>query len=145
MTRQPHRPDVRRALPISLLVTILLLTLAWPVTASLIAPAPDRGDWVTLQRLAEPRSDHTATLLEDGSVLVAGGRRGHKPVLTLELVYPDQAASRTAGVLPFVLSDHDAVALPDGRVLLVGGNSWGDRCAPYPPLLWDPRRSWSSR
>lgn len=109
-----------------------------PAVASLLAPPADRGDWVTLTRLASDRSGHSATLLADGSILVAGGKLGRQPVLGLELIYPSRAAARTAGRLPFGLMDHDAVALPDGRVLLAGGSGLDDTCASYPPLTWDP-------
>ncbi len=141
-----HRLDTRWALIIGLVVAGLMLAVTvTPVAAMMAAPPPDRGEWVTIARLETPRSGHTATLLADGSVLVAGGVRGSKPVLSLELVYPDRAVARAAGVLPFGLSDHDAVALPDGRVLLAGGNHGtmdadpkSHLCAPLPPLVWDP-------
>ena len=122
-----------------MLMLTLLLSAATPAAASFTAPLPDRGDWVTIGGLDEPRRGHSAALLADGTVLVVGGVHGRgRPVLTAELVYPASGATRPAGVLPFGLSEHDAVALPDGRVLVAGGRGGHSLCAPYPALVWDP-------
>ena len=130
---------------VGLVACLMLAVTVGPVSASMVAPPPDRGEWVTIAHLETPRSDHTATLLDDGSVLVAGGVLDDEPVVALELVYPERATRRAAGTLPFGLAGHDAVALPDGRVLFAGGNhvagpygAFSDLCAPYPPLVWDP-------
>lgn len=123
----------------ALLALALLSSAVSPAAASFTAPTPDRGDWVAIGELGEPRRGHSATLLPDGTVLVVGGVRGPgRPVLAAELVYPASGATRPAGVLPFGLSEHDALPLPDGRVLVAGGRGGHHLCAPYPPLVWDP-------
>ena len=65
------------------------------------------------------RSEHTATLLEDGKVLVAGGHTD-----TAELYDPERGTFREIASLRSPRSDHAAVRLLDGRVLIVGGATY---------------------
>ncbi|MGH9763268.1 MAG: Kelch repeat-containing protein, partial [Blastocatellia bacterium] len=71
-------------------------------------------------RLSERRVGHTATLLRDGRVLIAGGYNGD--YLSSAEVY-DPAANRftPAGRMTMPRSEQVAVLLQDGRVLLAGG------------------------
>jgi hypothetical protein len=65
------------------------------------------------------RANHTATLLSDGEVLIAGGSQG----LSSAELY-DPKAGRFALVtntMGFGRSGHIAVLLGDGNVLLAGG------------------------
>ena len=68
------------------------------------------------------RCDHTATLLPNGKVLVAGGwyGAGHNTFLA-ELYDPTAGKWEHAGALNSPRSSHTATVLPDGKVLIVGG------------------------
>ena len=67
--------------------------------------------------------EHTATLLQNGQVLVAGG----SPVA--ELYNPATGTWTTTGSLSVTQRGPTATLLPNGQVLLVGGidNNDGDR------------------
>lgn len=66
------------------------------------------------------RSGHSATPLDDGRVLIAGGW-GHEPIAAVEVYDPAKAEFTRAGRMREARSGHGAALLADGRVLLVGG------------------------
>ncbi|GFE78921.1 hypothetical protein GCM10011487_09210 [Steroidobacter agaridevorans] len=97
-------------------------------TAELYDPAT--GTWSFAGNLATPglRYHHTATLLPDGRVLIAGGLGRVAPITgyittaeTAEIYDPVAGTwSITAG-LSIPRTSHTATALPNGKILVVGG------------------------
>ena len=71
------------------------------------------------------RASHTASLLPDGSVLIAGGFAGSgaesRPYASTELFDPASAVFRPGPDMTIPRSGHAAVTLKDSRILLVGG------------------------
>lgn len=85
---------------------------------------PVRGTWTFTAPMIVWRFKHTATLLTDGKVLVAGGRTryGPEPVTATAEIYDPMADTWTATVgMTARRGDHTATALADGRVLVAGG------------------------
>lgn len=108
-------------------------------TAEIFDPsinASQANPWTSTGPLVQARSGQTATLLHDGTVLIAGGASGSQILNTLELF---NAASGTNGsfkMLAATLSSprarHAAALLNDGTVLIIGG--WdGTISVPQPP------------
>ncbi len=88
------------------------------------------------------RSNHTATLLSSGEILVVGGRDDSQTSLASVEKYDvllDQWTSLPA--LPEARSNHTATLLPDGNVLIVGGKAHlGGAIDPSTSaLLWTPK------
>ncbi|MGH9182090.1 MAG: kelch repeat-containing protein, partial [Acidimicrobiales bacterium] len=81
------------------------------------------GSWSTTGALATARWGHTATLMADGRVLVAGGRQsqGGDALIQAELYDPRSGTWRTTGPMAEGRWGHTANLLADGRVLVVGG------------------------
>jgi N-acetylneuraminic acid mutarotase len=69
------------------------------------------------------RALHTATLLENGKVLVAGGYSSDTTFLnTAEIYSPDSAAWSPTDSIATARKNHTATLLPNGKVLIVGGD-----------------------
>jgi N-acetylneuraminic acid mutarotase len=93
--------------------------------------------------MAGRRYDHTATLLADGRVLVAGGIRSTVLLDSTEIYDPASNTWSPGPSLPSPRSEHAATLLPDGRVLVVGGNGSSQPLASAE--LYDPiGNRWSS-
>jgi hypothetical protein len=65
------------------------------------------------------RMEHTATLLRDGTVLIAGG----KDLASAELFDPTAATFTSTAAMATPRSGHTATRLPSGSVLIAGGSS----------------------
>jgi hypothetical protein len=78
--------------------------------------------WALVSPMSEAREHHTATLLDDGRVLVAGGdQENYTAVGLAEIFDPATAGFEPAGALEMPRTFHAAAPLADGRVLVVGG------------------------
>ena len=95
----------------------------FPVEASIERLDPATWTWSAAGTFREPRWNHSATLLDDGRVLFAGGQSqsGAAPGGTWELWDPALGGISASGPLAKDRWYHAAVRLLDGRVLLVGG------------------------
>ena len=104
---------------------------------------PDTGTWSFTGNLNTAVESHTATLLQNGLVLVAGGY-ADGPLNSAELYDPDTGKWTSVGILGGNIGryNHTATLLPDGRVLIAGGAS----SVPVGPAqLYDPDTgAWSS-
>jgi hypothetical protein len=87
-------------------------------TAQLYDPKTGRFD--PTGSMATGRDEHTATLLSDGSVLIAGGAGGNGGA-SAELYDPKTGKFSPTGSMTTVRSGHNATLLSDGRILIAGG------------------------
>ena len=99
-----------------------LLAVALLVAGSSWAQAP--GTWEPGADLNQARAGHTATLMANGKVLIAGGKDASgTPLATAEIYDPTTGHyTRLTPTLPTAVYGHTATALSDGTVLLAGGN-----------------------
>ena len=87
-------------------------------------PASATGEWSEVGPLSEARASHSATLLKDGTVLLAGGRNEDSEALsTAEIYDPSSGTWSSTGSMEHSRSGHQAVLLDNGSVLAVGGSS----------------------
>jgi hypothetical protein len=86
---------------------------------------PVRGTFSTSGSLGTPRWDHTATLLQNGKVLLTGGITGccFNRVATAELYDPATGLFTPTGSMGSAREGHTATLLPNGQVLIAGGSS----------------------
>ena len=86
---------------------------------------PGTGTWTLTSPMTEPRTNHTLTLLPDGTVLAAGGNDPretmHVPLATTEIFDPATNTWTAGPYLAHARSEHTATLMPDGTVLFIGG------------------------
>ena len=89
--------------------------------ASIACAVPSFAQIVGTVELNIERRGHTATLLEDGKVLIIGGDNQSGIVNQVELLDPAPQTSSLAAMPIVARTDHTATRLADGRVLIIGG------------------------
>lgn len=100
-----------------------------PAASSFLAPATryfygDEGIWSPVSSPVAIRYGHTATLLADGRVLVAGGSstpNERTPVRAAEVYDPVSGTWATGGLMGRGRTFQTATLLRNGKVLVVGG------------------------
>ncbi|HEU5397226.1 MAG TPA: kelch repeat-containing protein, partial [Verrucomicrobiae bacterium] len=86
---------------------------------------PNTGTWTVTGSMSTNRIGHTATLLPNGKVLVAGGAPdGTHALATAELYDPVTGAWTPTGSMTVKREDHTATLLPNGKVLVAGGGDY---------------------
>ena len=83
--------------------------------------AGQSGTWTATGSLATARFRHTATLLPNGKVLVAGGYDIGSYLASAELYDPASGTWTATGSLATARYAHTATLLPNGKVLVAGG------------------------
>ena len=112
-----------------------------PVTPSPPSPV-NVGSWARLASLATGRIDQTATVLQDGRVLVVGGSQEAEAnqLASAEIFNPKTNAWSAAASMAYPRARHTATLLADGRVLVVGGLGPGRGSSE----IYDPKtNTWS--
>ena len=101
-------------------IAFLLLVLGAGPSSTVLAQSP--GTFTATGNMTTARYFHTATLLADGRVLIAGGGSfDFKTQSSAELYDPRTGTFTATGNMTTPRSRHTATLLPDGRVLIAGG------------------------
>ncbi|WP_437967716.1 kelch repeat-containing protein [Sorangium sp. So ce260] len=88
--------------------------------------------WIYTARMKYSRVGHTATLLPNGKVLVAGGSNGDTVIARAELYDPEKDTWTFTTRMQAARDGHTATRLSDGKVLIAGKGT--------PTELYDPER-----
>jgi len=108
----------------SRLLVIVLLTIGFALTAVAfhVSSPSSAGAVSPTSQMLQPRSGHTATLLPDGRVLIAGGmRRNQDFYKSAELFDPSTGKFQPTGEMSIGRVGQIAVLLSNGKVLIAGG------------------------
>jgi hypothetical protein len=86
------------------------------------------GEFTSAGKMTVDREEHTATLLQNGKVLLVGGATGSGGTLgTAELYNPATHTFVATATMSTPRSGHSATLLRDGSVLITGGHGAGGR------------------
>jgi hypothetical protein len=126
--RRRVMPRVSESFNASFPTRVLVLLACGTFVNAAIGAAQSPGRFVQTSSMRSARSGHTATLLPNGQVLIAGGalhlrqQFGAGVVLASAEVYDSGAGTfDAAGTMTTARRIHTATLLPDDRVLIVGG------------------------
>jgi hypothetical protein len=99
---------------------------------------PVAKTWTLVGPMRKAREYQTATLLADGTVLIAGGIGNTGATLNSAEIYNpvSKTFSDTNGQMVVGLNQHTATLLPNGKVLLAGGASAGTEVSTA--MYYDP-------
>lgn len=124
------RPFLAACIAISSVVAATAFRASLPSAAHAGSVAP-------AGHMLEPRSGHSATLLPDGKVLIAGGmRRNQDFYRSAELYDPATGKFQPTGEMSVGRVGHVAILLPSGKVLIAGG--WVGQGGTDSAELYDP-------
>jgi len=108
---------------------------------------PVANTWSVVSSMASTHANHTATLLQNGQVLVAGGVTGVGGYTTASAELYDPVANTwsSAGNLATSLVSHTATLLPNGKVIVAGGSNLSNSGGPLASTeIYDPvANAWS--
>ena len=100
----------------------LLLVLLSCSSGEASKPLASAGSVAPAATMVTARSGHTATLLRDGKVLIAGGMNGNGNYFDgIEIFDPTANTSKPFRSMSVSRVGHTATLLPDGKVLIAGG------------------------
>lgn len=117
------------------ILSLTILT-AISIACTSYSHASNASGITAISNMTDTRAAHTATLLPDGKVLIAGGfANGQSRLARAELFDPAQKTFASIGNMNVSRAGHTATLLPNGKILIAGGYN-GDYLASAE--LYDP-------
>src|SRR5215469_11225101 len=87
------------------------------------SPATSPSNFTVVGSMATARANHSATLLPNGKILIAGGTNGSQALASAELYDPTTKTFTPTGDMTTVRGSNAGTLLPNGKVLITGSGS----------------------
>ncbi len=100
--------------------------------------------WTAAATMASPHAFHSATLLQNGNVLVASGYGASGATATSEVYNPAANSWTTVGNVSTPTVDPVAALLPSGEVLIAGGYNGAGTCLANAELYNPTTATWTA-
>jgi hypothetical protein len=116
--------DVMRTV-FSLQKVMLAVSISMLCYCAVIQAQPLEFSWRAAESIYPARYYHTATILNDGTLLVTGGRQGFEPLRSVRVFDPTMHGGTSGWIVQPDMADrrerHQATLMPAGWVLISGG------------------------
>jgi len=100
---------------------VVFKTTHWDPVDNVDIYLPLERKWLSASSLLDARSDHAATAMLNGNVIVTGGNQGPRLLQSAEIYDVKNDRWLRASPLPAPRTAHSMFTLRDGRVLVAGG------------------------
>jgi hypothetical protein len=100
---------------------VVFRTTHWEPVDNVDVYLPLERKWMSASPLNDARSDHAATAMLDGKVIVMGGNQGPRLLQSVEIYDSKDDRWFRGTAMPAPRTAHSAFTLRDGRVLVAGG------------------------
>lgn len=105
---------------VPIIISLLLILFSFPLSSFAA-----EGTFTPTGNMNSARRGHTATLLQNGKVLITGGlNTSSNTVNTAEIYDPPTGTFTPTGNMNSVRNSHTATLLPNGKVLIAGGSTY---------------------
>ena len=101
------------------------------------------GMWDSAAPMTEARSGASVVLLQDGRILITGGKGASGALVSVEL-YGNTGSFSAAPPMDVARSRHISIVLQDGRVLVAGGTTTGGGETNAAEIYSPASNSWST-
>jgi len=104
---------------------------------------PAERKWIPASHMIDPRSDHAATALQTGMVMIIGGNQGPRLLQSTEIYDVKNDRWFRSAPMPRPRTELSAFTLADGRVLVAGGVEKSGAATDTTLIYNPPADSWA--
>lgn len=110
---------------LSIVIIVILVFKNWDLKNFIKSINPQKGDFIKVGKMSNPRYNHEAILLDDGTVLVFGGmtirRNFEGGSFTADIYNPKTKKFKPVGKMVYYRWEDTATKLKNGKILVTGG------------------------
>src|SRR5208282_5045903 len=126
------------------LVQLVFAVAALVIGLPAVVTAQIGNSWINTSSMSTGRQAHTATLLTNGQVVVAGGYNNGSYLANAELYDPARGSWTTINPMNCARCLHTATLLPNGKVLAAAGQGYAASFLASAEIYDPPSGTWTT-